>query len=308
MSPAPTSRRYRIAGLVVRSAFILQGAPTDTTQDADDLVIEDGRARGPAPDGARHATSADGRRVRLVAPDGGRFLVEDGARVTAWPADGFDAGTLAQWLMGPVLAVASLQRDRLVLHGATVQIGPAAIIVIGHSGVGKSTIAAACAARGHAVLADDITVIDDAATGWPQLHAHAPLVRLHEAPEVLPVMARWAASDKQAFALPAAAPGSPEIAAIVSVADGDAGLERLSAAAAAFALVTYSFCQPILTGAQRAANLRQCAHVASRVPVWRVTRPRDLSAVQEVVRVLETLVGDLSHARLPRTPLDEEIR
>ena len=50
--------------------------------------------------------------------------------------------------------------DRLALHGATLQIGPRTVFLVGASGAGKSTTAAALAARGARLFADDFALLE----------------------------------------------------------------------------------------------------------------------------------------------------
>ncbi len=298
-------RGYWLGGMVVRSPFELPGVPAADPAAAADLTIVDSRGT-PPPAGDTHEASPDGRRVRIVGGVG-RFLVEDGARVLAWPDDDIEPGTLAQWLTGPVLAVAAMQRGRLVLHGAVIRIGSAAVVVLAHSGVGKSTMATACAGRGHAVLADDIAVVD-ADGDHPRVHAHAPVVRLYEPPSGVDVRASWVAADKRAYALPAHASGPVRIAALVALDDGDFACARLAAGAAAMELVRYSFCRPLLVDVQHALHLRQCAHLASCVPVWTLRRPRELTALPAVVDALEGIVAEPWRATLARVEPQQEIR
>src|SRR5690606_11116364 len=65
---------------------------------------------------------------------------------------------ISAFLMGPVNACLLRARGELVLHGCAVRVGDRAAAILGASGRGKSTLAAAFAARGHALLADDIVV------------------------------------------------------------------------------------------------------------------------------------------------------
>jgi len=262
----------------------------------------------PPPDGDTHEASSDGRRVRVVAAGAGRFVVEDGAYVLAWPQAGVEPATLAQWLTGPLLAVAAMQRGRLVLHGAVIRIGSAAVVVLAHSGVGKSTMATACAGRGHALLADDIAVVDAGDGDHPRVHPHAPFVRLHEPPAGVEVRASWMAADKRTYALPALASDPAPIAALVTLDDGDFACERLDPGAAAIELVRYSFCRPLLVDIQRARHLRQCAHLAARVPVWSLRRPRELTVIPAVVDALEGIVAAPWRATLASALPQQEIR
>jgi len=64
-------------------------------------------------------------------------------------------------LLGPVLGCALRLRGILCLHACVVRIGQQAIAIVGETGAGKSTMAAALARRGHPILSDDIAVLDD---------------------------------------------------------------------------------------------------------------------------------------------------
>jgi hypothetical protein len=69
-------------------------------------------------------------------------------------------------LLDQVLPLAMSQRARLVLHAACVAIDGSATLFAGVSGQGKSTLAAACAAAGHAVVADDCVRLERRGTTW----------------------------------------------------------------------------------------------------------------------------------------------
>jgi energy-coupling factor transporter ATP-binding protein EcfA2 len=60
-----------------------------------------------------------------------------------------------------------------------VKIGQKAVVIAGHSGRGKSTLAAALARAGHPLLADDITVIRFDAAGTAFAVPGSPHVRLN---------------------------------------------------------------------------------------------------------------------------------
>ena len=78
-------------------------------------------------------------------------------------------------LLGQVLGCALRLRGVLCLHACVVAIGRQAIAIVGETGAGKSTTAAALADRGCAILSDDIAVLKDCAgcflvqPGYPRL-------------------------------------------------------------------------------------------------------------------------------------------
>jgi hypothetical protein len=108
-------------------------------------------------------------------PPAGRFLVRGGDPVRVRRAPGATDADVRCFLEGPVAAVAALLRGLVPLRAATVVIRGRAVAIAGASATGKSTLAAALALRGHAVLADAVTPIaTDAGAATPTVHPHAP--------------------------------------------------------------------------------------------------------------------------------------
>ena len=89
----------------------------------------------------------------------GRFLVEDGRRITLQRNPAADDDRLFTSLTTGVLAALLNQRGHLVLHASVVMTPRGAVALSGESGVGKSTAQAALLARGCSMLTDDVTVL-----------------------------------------------------------------------------------------------------------------------------------------------------
>ena len=98
----------------------------------------------------------------LRFPDFADVLVSpDGAHLRVRPRAGVPADTLQHLLLDQVLPLALSRGGRLVLHASAVHVpGLGAIALAGRTGRGKSTLAAALAANGAAILADDGLVIE----------------------------------------------------------------------------------------------------------------------------------------------------
>ncbi len=88
------------------------------------------------------------------------FLLEDGAQVTVIPVPHAQPERIRQALTGIVMALILYQRGCLVLHGSAVSIEGKAVIFLGDSGEGKSSMAAALHAQGHLLLTDDLAAIE----------------------------------------------------------------------------------------------------------------------------------------------------
>ena len=100
----------------------------------------------------------------LLTPEGvyfywrdfGAFLVREGREILIDLLPGVGMQAVRLPLLGCVLGVLLHQRGLFTLHASAVSVGGAAVAFIGAKHAGKSTMAAALHARGHAMLADDV--------------------------------------------------------------------------------------------------------------------------------------------------------
>jgi hypothetical protein len=95
----------------------------------------------------------------------GRFLVEDGQRITLQRNPSADNDRLFTSLTTGVIAALLCQRGQLVLHASVVMTPRGAVAISGESGVGKSTTQATLLARGCSMLTDDVTVLRQTGDG-----------------------------------------------------------------------------------------------------------------------------------------------
>ncbi len=168
---------YALYGLVVRSdrpLDALDAAPAGRGTDVDVVL------GGASPDAAaweqatayyREAAGAGEPPAVVVRRDAARgfwFRYEDGTefvlnpeatRIVAWWGDATSLADTATYLLGPVLGFALRLRGVLALHASAVIIDGRAVALVGASGAGKSTTAAAFARAGMPVLADDVLAV-----------------------------------------------------------------------------------------------------------------------------------------------------
>ena len=99
-------------------------------------------------------------RVLIRYPWGLGFLVEGGRRIS-YEADGaFEDLDLRLFLLSTPWLALAMQRGLLPLHASAVAHGKDVYAFTGGSGAGKSTLAAALSARGHALFADDVLLVE----------------------------------------------------------------------------------------------------------------------------------------------------
>lgn len=156
--------------------------PWDGDDRAPDLTIDVGRVpetqEGPAV--ALPWLQVDSGGVCRIAIRGvATYRIDpDGRRVTIDPDRGRSAADIRVFLLGTVFAALCYRRGLLPLHASCVRIGGRAVALAGASGMGKSTLAAALMRRNHAVLADDVTVLETTAAGGPWVLPTFPRLRL----------------------------------------------------------------------------------------------------------------------------------
>jgi hypothetical protein len=282
-----TSSTYRAYGLRISSPIRLPGL--ERTDGNPDVSVEYGRI-----DSTEDAGSPTDE-IRLSYDGVGRFAIRDGRRVVVDPVEDVADAALLPYLLGPVLGAVLYQRGYLVLHASSVSIRGAAVAFLGPSGAGKSTIAAACRARGHALLSDDITAIE-IADGEPMVVPGVPLLKL--APELpLRLDLDWdrlsaVSQGKELYRVPGGVPRSRRpLDRLYVLAEGDLRSAAMSPGERIQALVGHTYTQSLLDEASIGDHFRQCARVAETAAVRRLSRPRDLDSLPATVRRIEEAVG-----------------
>lgn len=214
--------------------------------------------------------------------------------------------TRAHFLLDQVLPRALADTGRLVIHAGAVALAGRAVLLLGETGQGKSTLCAALARSGADLLGDDAVALDFTAGAAPRVRALYPGMRLladsiaalyPQAPALSP-MADY--SDKQRVALPAIAIASAgagwlPLAAIIVLAppapDGGLHHREPGAAEACMALVASSFALDPADPARAARTLGHAARLAGSIPVFELAYPRDFARLAEVEHAVRSLAG-----------------
>jgi hypothetical protein len=280
-----TTYRYSAYGLTLDVPFpcpVLAPASEDAIPD---VVVIDGEVPERLDGAAASEPQWDADpRVFLWrgGPQVGRFLVENGRRITLQRSPGADVDRLRAQLLDTVLAVVLRQRGFVVLHANAAVTPTGAVVVAGESGAGKSTTLAALLAHGCVMLSDDVTALRVAADSRIEVMPGAPQLFLTDASAAglgrdMTALARDPGRRNKSI-VPAGSQQSfgpaPLRAIYLLERDESTGVRQcLLSGRASFSGLQQSLYGPILI-TESATDLEALSRVARAVPVVRLTRPR----------------------------------
>ncbi len=165
------SLRYRAFGLSIMSEIVLPAPLEPDGHGTPDVTVKVGPLQDPPGQGVDVA--AVSRLLRLVfrAPDHWevhanglnpmqRFtaIVRPGRVEVGWNA-GVEVADLGRHILGAVVAAHVHVSKRVCLHGCAILMEERALLVLGASGRGKSTLAAALVADGGRLVSEEIVVL-----------------------------------------------------------------------------------------------------------------------------------------------------
>jgi hypothetical protein len=234
-----------------------------------------------------------GNRALLRYSDGTRFYLdfERPAVWATWP-ETLTLDDTATYLLGPVLGYFLRRRGRVCLHASAVALHGGCVVFVGPAGAGKSTLAAAFAMRGDAVLAEDVTCLSEEAGAFEVQHGY-PRIRLWQesaaligaAPDSLPLLTpTW---DKRYLPLGARFHDRPARLAAIFLLRPRRALEAPAEAAALDGrailseLVSNTYATHLLDREQRAAEFAVLGRLARTVPMRALTLNADGSRLGE---------------------------
>ena len=222
------------------------------------------------------------------------------------------------FLLGPVMGCVLCARRIPCLHASAVAIDGtdgrepgAAVAILGPKCGGKSTLAAALAQRGHAVLSDDVAVLfEDSGSFmvqpgyprmrlWPNSIERLPGLTVDALPRV------WPRADKRCLHLEPDESASswrfhahplPLVAVYVLSTPGPPGtvpsVTSISSADSLISLAENAYMGVVQDRVLRARNFEALARVVSSVPVRQLCRPLGLDALPQARVAIEQ---DLRH-------------
>jgi hypothetical protein len=274
---------YSVFGLRLRSELALHEIPRADALEQPDVDIRLGPVAEGEASHSGYAANAGG--TVLAVPRVGRYVIREGREIVIHPAAGASERNLRLFLLGSALGALLHQRGLLPLHANAIDLGGRAVAFSGHSGAGKSTIAAWFHDRGHPILADDVCVIGFGEHGEALAYPGIPRLRLWR--EALEASGRDVGAydrsfdDLDKFDVPTARTAELKplpLAAVYllhkSQADeGEARIDRLTGVDAVETLISNTYRGAYLKSIGRTGeHLAACVRVARSVPVFRASR------------------------------------
>ncbi len=229
-----------------------------------------------------------------------RFLIRGGREVIVDEGAAAHMPDVETFLVGAVSGVLLHQRNDLALHASCVAIDDRAVAFVGPSGRGKSTLAAFLAARGFALLTDDVCRIVFqrqhvcVVPGSCRLRLWPDAARaLDHAPETLPT--GRSGHPKRVLVLPVGSVDPVPLAAVIRLAIDTRlktpSLSRLSGPASVMPVEDLLYRARLGRRLGRRIPLFQgLTRLAGLVPVFSLTRTGDMADLPGLVGLVASVM------------------
>jgi hypothetical protein len=221
------------------------------------------------------------------------------------PAAGISESTVRHLVLDHVVPRLVSHQGRLVLHAAAVADGSGALLLLGQTGAGKSTLGASFLDNGFTLLTDDCVLLEPSNLGFRALAAY-PGLRLwpdslkrlehRRSDESKPDQSDW----KRRVELEPVSGGWQEVIALVVLEGpiegdepGEVSVAAMPGSGAVVELLQHGF---LLDPTDQEIIERQFLAVgdlAGSLPLFRVTYPRDYSRLPDVRRSIVQALRDL---------------
>jgi hypothetical protein len=211
---------------------------------------------------------------------------------------GADEKLLPVLIAGALLATHLMLRHELVLHASAVSYGDVAVAFVGKSGMGKSTLATALCAAGHALVSDDLLRVEPDLT----VHPGATETRLRPSARVLSNDQSYETADGRLATRPVAMVEDPLPLAACVIPGPSRAVSRVTTRVlrpveALLRLSSYPRVLGWTDPTTMAAAFQGLADLVERVPVVEATIPWGLPFAPNVLPELMASVADDGVAR-----------
>lgn len=291
--------RYCLAGISIESTMELPlPVLTKSAGGAEALlIVGPPLARDELPSEADWCWSSP-TEATLGYPDLGKAWISEGRRILLRPCSQEpDAVTEWRGLIIPCFAALFHQRGSLSLHASAVCRNGVALGFMGLCGAGKSTLVAQLTGEGFRFLSDDLLLINADRTQGAGFVAHPgfSVIKLWEdaagvASKGFSRLGRLypdAAKDGFVPTREVSAQTPAPLRELFVIEEGnEVSVETLSKGEALAELLRHTYGVDVFGNKPQALHFRQCSELAAKVPVKRLTRPKNFDRASEVQQAI----------------------
>ena len=195
-------------------------------------------------------------------------------------------------LLAPAISFVLLDRGREILHGGALSFADTGIAIMGDSGTGKSSLAAALIAAGARSISDDLLVFTEREAGFeiepgpPRLKlfpatAHALLPGTRDSVRMNPFTTKRVYALRHEEAESRMVPLRGIWVLTAHAEQASCSIRRLNGSEAVRTLIANTFVTVEQAPARQQRLLQHTAGLAARVPIYALTLPHGLSRLAE---------------------------
>lgn len=225
-----------------------------------------------------------------------KALIKSGNEILVETKNNLPPKVTQHVLLQGILGLWLLKRGKFSIHGCTIKKGDSAVMFAGVSGVGKSTIAAACYDLGYQILSDDVSLIELTPNSTPSVIPSFPIIKV--TPETLnkviqnkasnlspiPIIDKYEAKlDDQFY------PNKLKLEAVYCLSTSEEidklHFEALSGGEKILSLLSNTYRNFMIDATNTGAkHFDFCAKLASGTDIYSITRPTEGFYHREVIK------------------------
>lgn len=256
----------------------------------------------PSAHAKRQHVQVGDREVLLTFKHVGRFLVANGTEILFSSFPQATPSQIRLHLLGSCLGAIFQQNSKLTFHGGAVNTLNGVILFLGKRGTGKSTLTATLSKCGYSFLSDDVCVMDNPYAG-NKLYPGAPFIKL--CPNSLEELGndsdglQKVKTSREKYLLPVIpykTKAPVQVARIYILKWGKQFCISPVNKSEAVPLLAGNTYRPwmLKKNIGEARILGMCAQLIQTIPVYTLSRPFDISRINETITHIESH-GNNSH-------------